>query len=216
MIREAPQSAKCPDDELIIKLERCCCSTKEPTVVRVIASLLCCLVHGTLRRSDAQRTLEIALGRDPRTAKSIMKRMAVLNPWIASRMGFSHCDWDSAWSNTMQSVGMLRFDFLIFQFVCITVFKVIPASYAVVMNFMRVVLCRPRVGMSVYEALQYTLHSWRHICPTLSNQIGPDPLNQEAIDHWKRGSVMPQQYDAMTSSLEIRVEQDILSAVHGG
>ena len=47
-----------------MRLEEACVNDKIPIVLRVIAGLLCLLTHGTLRWSDAQRTLELVLGKD--------------------------------------------------------------------------------------------------------------------------------------------------------
>ena len=41
-------------------------------------------------------------------------------------------------------------------------------------------------------------------------------LEQEAIGHWKKGSAMPQHYDASTNSLEIRAKQQVLNALDNG
>ena len=212
----SPKPAKCPTTELVIKLERCVCSRDEPVVVRVIAGLLCALTHGCLRWSDAQRTMEITLGRDLIYAKSVMKRKSVLTPWIASRTGFSGEDWGEAWFNAMAALGMPGPDFLLFEPVSVVRVKMVPASYSAVINYMRIVLCRPCVGLSVQEALEFSLHSWRHLYPTMSTQLGLDPSQQEAIGHWKKGSTMPLEYDASTNSLEIRAKQHILSSVRKG
>ena len=94
--------------------------------------------------------------------------------------------------------------------------KTIPASYATVMNFMRMVLCRKCVGLTINEALQYSLHSWRHLYPTMGTQLGLADSLQEALGHWKKGSSMPRTYDAMINSMEIRAKQHVFSAVTQG
>ena len=107
-------------------------------------------------------------------------------------------------------------DFLIFEPKSIESVKTIPASYATVMNFMRMVLCRKCVGLTINEALQYSLHSWRHLYPTMGTQLGLADSLQEAIGHWKKGSSMPQTYDAMINSMENRAKQHVFSVVAQG
>jgi hypothetical protein len=172
------------------------------------------LTHGTLRWSDLQRTREISLGRDLIYGKSVMKRKSVLTPWVASRFGFSGKDWGAAWYAALQSVNLPGPDFLLFEPASLTVLRPIPASYSTILNFMRIVLCF--LGLTINQALEYSLHSWRHLYPTLSAQLGLDPAQQEAIGHWNKGSSMPIHYDAMTNSLEIRAKQHVVGSVRKG
>ena len=50
----------------------------------------------------------------------------------------------------------------------------------------------------------------------MSNQLGLPEVEQVAIGHWKKGSAMPQQYDAITNSLETRAKQRVLNALKKG
>ena len=147
-LRDAPKQAKCPPRELVEKIELCCCSKSEPLMVCVVAGLLCCLVHGTLRWSDAQRTCELRLEKDLVMGKAVMKRKSELTPWVATRTGFSKNDWGGAWFEAMQQFGMPGPDFLLFEPQSVCSVKCIPASYSTMMNYMRIVLCRACVGLS--------------------------------------------------------------------
>ena len=89
-----------------------------------------------------------------------------------------------------------------------------PAAYATVVTYSRVVLMR--IGLSAREALRFTLHGYRQVYPTLANQLGLESLEQEAIGHWKKGSAMPQVYDSLNNSLEIRAKQRVLGALARG
>ena len=145
------------------------------------------MTHGALRWSDAQRTFEIKLGKELIYARAIMKRRNTPVPWVASRVGFSGRDWAGPWFAALHKLSMPGPDFLIFEPKSIESVKTIPASYATVMNFMRMVLCRKCVGFTINEALQYSLHSWRHLYPTMGTQLGLADSLQEVIGHWKKG-----------------------------
>ena len=52
--------------------------------------------------------------------------------------------------------------------------------------------------------------------PTMANQLGLPELEQEAIGHWRKGSAMPQHYDALHCSLETKAKDRILTTMAGG
>ena len=214
--RAPPKQAKCPDVELIERIEKCCADESQPVVIRVVAGLLCCLAHGSLRWSDAQRSLELYLGRDMIRARAIMKRRSQLTPWVAARRGFSNVDWGGAWFTCLKKLGMPGPDYLLYEPVSCESVRMVPASYATIVNYMRMVLCSTPVGLAINEAIEYSMHSWRHLYPTMSNQLGLSSDQQEAIGHWKKGSAMPLHYDAEQNSLEIHAKQRVLRAVSNG
>ena len=123
-------------------------------------------------------------------------------------------DWGGAWFKALKSVFLPSPDFLLLEPASLLKFRPFPASYSTIVNFMRIVLFR--VGLSVIQALEFSLHSWRHLYPTLSSQLGLDPAQQEAIGHWNKGSSMPTHYDAMNNSLEIRAKQHIVGSIRKG
>ena len=213
-LRASPVQARCPDLDLIHRLEKFCCSSDEPPTFRVMAGLLLCLTHGCLRWSDAQRSLDIILGRHLVSAKATMKRKDILTPWVASRFGFSGLDWGAAFMDLLAQFGMPGGDFMLLEPTSPTSFGSRPASYTSALNYVHSTLIA--MGLSPGEALSYTFHGFRQLLPTLASQMGLPELEQEAVGHWKKGSSMPQHYDALHSSLETRAKQRILDGVAGG
>ena len=212
--RDAPIKAKCPTVALIKLLEKACCDDACPIVIRIMCGLMCCLTHGVLRWSDFQRSVKFFLGEDLLTAKSTMKRRDILIPWVAARRGFSGTDWASAFTSDMEACGMPGDDFVLLEPCTMYTFERKPATYARVVLWIRTALIH--VGLSSKEAISFTLHGFRQLYPTFSNQLALPALEQEAIGHWKKGSAMPQQYDATTNSLEIRAKQQILQYLENG
>ena len=212
--RDSPIKAQCPSVDLIITLEQYVGNRFEPPVPRIIAGLLLAMTHGVLRWSDIQRSLNLELGRDMLTAKATMKRKDVLTPWVAARRGFSGTDWAESWLCLLAAFGMPGPDFVLLEPTGLESFAQKPASYSKVIIHMRV--CLIRCGLSASEAIMFTLHGWRQLMPTMANQLGLPELEQEAIGHWRKGSAMPQHYDALHCSLETRAKDRILTAMAGG
>ena len=156
------------------------------------------------------------MGPDFLLARAVMKRKHVLTPWAAARGGFSGQDWGASFFKCLKLLDSPGPDFLLFEPISPHGVKRVPASYSKVQNYMRIVLCHKLVGLSVGEALEYTLHSWRHVYPTLGTQLGLEDPQLTALGHWNRGSCMPQHYDALTNSTEIRGKQRVLLAVLTG
>jgi len=212
--RDSPIKAQCPSVDLIITLEQYVGNQFEPPVPRIIAGLLLAMTHGVLRWSDIQRSLSLELGRDMLTAKATMKRKDILTPWVAARRGFSGTDWAESWLCLLAAFGMPGPDFVLLEPTGLESFAQKPATYFKVIIYMRI--CIIRCGMSASEAVLFTLHGWRQLMPTMANQLGLPELEQEAIGHWRKGSAMPQHYDALHCSLETRAKDRILTAMKGG
>ena len=212
--RELPLKAVCPSVDLILKIERACCDKKENPVVRIMCGFLLCLTHGVLRWSDLQRSVQLTLGRDLLMGKAVMKKKDVLTPWVAARRGFSGLDWAKSFMDLLVLFGMPGTDFVLLSPVCADSFGTSPASYATALMFVRMSLIH--IGLTPREALEFTMHGWRQLYPTMSNQLGLPEIEQVAIGHWAKGSAMPQQYDALTNSLETRAKQRILEAMKKG
>ena len=212
--RDSPIKAQAPSVETVKKLEAFVIDKKSPVGLCIIAGILLCMVHGVLRWSDIQRSVDLTLGAQLLFAKATMKRKDTLTPWVASRKGFGGRDWAGPWIKALRSCNMPGTDFVLFQPKSEDTFSVRPASYATVVTYSRVVLMR--IGLSAKEALRFTLHGYRQVYPTLANQLGLESLEQEAIGHWKKGSAMPQVYDTLTNSLEIRAKQRVLGALSRG
>lgn len=51
-------------------------------------------------------------------------------------------------------------------------------------------------GMEAEDAIRYTLHSWRHLLPTMARQLRLSGSEQVEIGHWSIGPAMPKRYDA--------------------
>ena len=212
--REPPAKAKCPSVTLVKKIEEACVDKSNPVVVRIICGLMAVLTHGVLRWSDFQRSVKFFLGKDLLTAKSTMKRRDILIPWVAARRGFSGTDWADAFITDLDNCGMPGSDFVLLEPKSLDSFGMKPASYSSIILYIRTSLIH--IGVSPREAISFSVHGFRQLYPTLSNQLGMPVLEQEAIGHWKKGSAMPQHYDASTNSLEIRAKQQVLNALNHG
>ena len=213
-MRESPIKAQAPSVDMVKKLEAYVIDKSNPVGLRIIGGILLCMVHGVLRWSDIQRSVDLTLGAQLLFAKATMKRKDTLTPWVASYKGFGGCNWAGPWMEALKSRNMPGPDFVLFQPKSEETFSTRPASYATVVTYSRVVLMR--IGLDAKEALRFTLHGYRQVYPTLANQLGLDSLEQEAIGHWKKGSAMPQVYDTLTNSLEIRAKQRVLGALARG
>ena len=210
---EPPKKAKCPSMLMIMAFEEYVCDTSKPVVLRVYAGVCLALVHGTLRWSDFQRTVELHLGEHVLYGKSIMKRRRTLTPWAATRIGFSGLDWGSTFFILLQEHGMPCGDFVVLGYVAYNKFRDAPATFSTMLNTMRLILVKS-LGMSPEEAVEYSLHSWRHWYPTAGKQLRlPDEQNV-AMGHWSHGSNMPSTYDANINSLELAAKQHIVRMVH--
>ena len=65
------------------------------------------------------------------------------------------------------------------------------------------------LGLTPDEAVEYTLHSWRHWYATATKQLKLFTDQQEAIGHWAKGSSMPAEYDMLNNSLEVAAKSYI-------
>jgi len=71
-------------------------------------------------------------------------------------------------------------------------------------------------GMEADVALQFTLHSWRHLLPTAARQLRLSDSDQVEIGHWTTGSAMPRRYDSAACVTELTAKAAILQAMGRG
>lgn len=66
------------------------------------------------------------------------------------------------------------------------------------------------------DALQFTLHSWRHLLPTAARQLRLSESEQFEIGHWRVGSAMPRKYDSAACVTEPTAKAAFLEAIASG
>ncbi len=110
-----------------------------------------------------------------------MKRRDILVPWVAARRGFSGVDWAEQFVSDLEAFGMPGSDFVLLEPKGLESFKQKPASYSSIVFYIRTSLIH--IGVHPKEAIAFSLHGFRQLYPTLSNQLGMPSLEQEAIGH---------------------------------
>jgi hypothetical protein len=183
--------------------------------LRVYAGACCCLAHGVLRWQDLQRSSSLHLTKDALVAVSMMKRKRRPTPWAALRKGFLGTDWAGSWVDALSEAGLPGRDFVLTAASYdMQTFTRRIARYNDGVGLMRALLILS--GMEADVSLRFTLHSWRHLMPTMARQLRPPEHEQVEIGHWSTGSGMPRRYDSAACVTELGAKLSISSAVSGG
>ena len=112
--------------------------------------------------------------------------------WGVTRVGFSNQNWVVKWLEVLRAFNLPRTDFVIlrprlkFNGMTSAIATCDDASSA-----LRSLLASPFVGLSVEQALEFTVHSWRHLYPTAARQLGMADGVTADIGHWSQNSAMP-------------------------
>jgi hypothetical protein len=181
--------------EMVTKMETLV--TDAPTVsLRIFAGMMALLADGVLRWKDVQRCEQLHLTKDALVGTTWrMKKKKVVQPWAALRKGFSGKDWADHFIRVLESCGLPGPDFLVVapqsDFGGFTE-KI--ATHPDALRAMRALLVLS--GLDTASALEFTLHSWRHLYPTCAKQLQLADSMQTEIGHWAQGSSMPQRYDS--------------------
>ena len=184
--------------------------------LKVYAGVMCALGHGVLRWKDLQRSSQLHLTADAIVGVTWqMKRKRVQIPWAALRFGISGDDWAGTWISLMDPHGMPGPDFVVHATTRdFTSFTPRIGGYADGVNAMRALLILS--GMSATCAMQFTLHSWRHLFPTAARQLRLPEHEQVEMGHWATGSSMPRRYDAAACVTELIAKNAVSSAFKSG
>lgn len=183
--------------------------------LRAYAGACCCLAHGVLRWQDLQRSSSLHLTADALVAVPVMKRKRQPAPWAALRQGFLNIDWAGSWVDVLAEAGLPGKDFVLAaaSFDMQTFTRRI-ARYSDGVGLMRALLVLS--GMEAEASLKFTLHSWRHLMPTMARQLRLPEHEQVEIGHWATGSSMPRRYDSTACVTELGAKFTISSAVSNG
>jgi hypothetical protein len=188
-----------------------------PTLpLRCYAGAFCCLAHGVLRWADLQWSWKIHLTIDALIGVCWkMKKKQCQVPWAAIRAGFTHTDWAGHWVAELEEAFLPAEDFVL-RAVSRNGCRFTPrmSCFNDAMAMMRSLLILG--GMEADVALQFTLHSWRHLLPTAARQLRLSDSDQVEIGHWTTGSAMPRRYDSAACVTELTAKAAILEAVGRG
>jgi hypothetical protein len=191
--------------------------TSAPTApLRVYAGVMCVLAHGVLRWRDLQRSEQLHLTSDALVAVTWrMKKKKVQQPWAALRVGLSGFDWAGEWASCLDTHDMPGSDFVVLSVSRdMTRFTSRIGTYSDGVNTLRALLVLD--GMEPREAMQFTLHSWRHLFPTAARQLRLPEHEQVEIGHWVTGSSMPRKYDSAACVTELIAKTAISDAFRSG
>jgi len=152
--------------------------------LQVYAGVMCALAHGVLRWKDLQRSDRLHLTADALVAATWrMKKKKAQQPWAALRIGLSGIDWAGEWISCLEESDMPGEDFVVLSVSRdLTRFTSRIGTYSDGVNTLRALLVLD--GMEPKDALQFTLHSWRHLFPTAARQLR---LRARAGGDWPLG-----------------------------
>ena len=144
-----------------------------------------------------------------------MKRKKVLQPWAALRVGFTGVDWAAAWVDVMAEHDLPGPDFVV-KSLSRNMVKFTPriGTYNDGSSALRALLVFS--GMNAEDALQFTLHSWRHLFPTAGRQLSLPEHEQVEMGHWTTGSAMPRRYDSAACVTELIAKSKVSAAFRAG
>jgi len=190
---------------------------KAPTApLQVYSGVMCALAHGVLRWKDLQRSDRLHLTADALVAVTWrMKKKKVQQPWAALRVGLTGIDWAGEWISCLEENDMPGEDFIVLAVSRdMTRFTPRIGTYGDGVNTLRALLVLD--GMEARDAMQFTLHSWRHLFPTAARQLRLPEHEQVEIGHWATGSSMPRRYDSAACVTELIAKTAITDAFRSG
>ena len=213
--RAPPKPAKCPSVSLIVQIEEFVADSSKDPIHRIIGGVFLTLTHGVLRWADLQNATDVVKAAHAILGKADMKRQGVRS-WVCLLVGISKRDWGTAFWALLQEHNLPADSFFVRKFnSTYSGFLPGPASFTNMLNAVRFFLCHC-IGLSVEDACAITLHSPRHLYPTMSRQMLLSGGEQTDIGHWVKNSNMPDGYDAVCSSVEISAKNKIVWAFQNG
>jgi hypothetical protein len=184
--------------------------------LQVYSGVMCALAHGVLRWKDLQRSDRLHLTADALVAVTWrMKKKKVQQPWAALRIGLTGIDWAGEWVSCLEENDMPGEDFIVLAVSRdMTRFTPRIGTYGDGVNTLRALLVLD--GMEAKDAMQFTLHSWRHLFPTAARQLRLPEHEQVELGHWATGSSMPRRYDSAACVTELIAKTAITDAFRSG
>ena len=216
--RPPPKQARCPSEGLIKQVEHSVLDQSLSPIHRIIGVVILFLAHGVLRWKDLQSSKGIRKMKHAFIGRSYMKKQGNRS-WICLLVGFSCNEWgEEAWA-LLRTYGFPTASYFLAQFnKNYTGFLERAASYSNVLNAVRFYLVKV-LYLTIEDACTYTLHSFRHLYPTMARQMILSNEEQTEIGHWTKPkclSSMPDHYDAISSSVEITAKNKIVWAFQHG
>ena len=216
MILKAPVQARPVPPDSVCALELLVTSG-HTLPIRVFAGVaaLCC--HGVKRWSDVQHVTALSVTDDAllvTTWRSKKKRAPLL--WAALRRGFSNTDWVMAFMLALKEAHLPGPDYLVRRpsrdLKCFTSH---PASWADACRCVQAALVV--TGLSAESACSYTMHSFRHVYPTVANQLGMQPEVISLMGHWATSKdKMASAYDGARTATELLHKSHVCRNVAAG
>ena len=212
---DSPKKATLVPPEVIIQLESFVASSSS-VPIRVFAgvALLCC--HGIKRWGDVQHVSKMVLTDDAlvvTTWRSKKKRFPLT--WAALRRGFSGRDWAAPFLEALASANLPGEDFLVLRpAVNLQSFSAAPAKWADACRAVQAGLvlagCKPE------EAVSFSMHSFRHVYPTMARQLLVPDSVVGVMGSWASRDPMPGHYDSIDCTAELAYKEFVRSNYAAG
>ena len=213
--KQDPMPAHTPTVSMLEDMEKSVWSA--PTgPLRCVAGFICSLAWGCVRFHDCQHVNQMTLTRDSLLCRCYdMKGKKNVETFAVLRVGCTQRDWVEQWLHELNEHGLPGKDFVLLRpSMSATTFTMSVADYTDVNSAMRLLL--QTHGFSVEDSLGWTLHSWRHLLPTMSRQLRHPNAETNEIGHWSLESGMAQRYDGALCCTELLLKADIRKALKDG
>ena len=182
--------------------------TSAPTLpLRIFCGVAALCAHGIKRWGDVQHTNHWKLTEHAIVARTwrSKKRQGSFT-WAALRTGFSDCDWVGPWFEALNEAGLPGEDFLVLRPTAdFKGFTRKPAKWSDACKAVQTALvltgCRPD------EAVSFSMHSFRHVLPTMARQLLVPDSMIATMGGWRSGDPMPGLYDSIAASSELAYKE---------
>ena len=218
-VAETKHQAPALSVDAIVFIEHLVCSA-HTLPLRIFAGIVCLCTHGVKRWADAQHLSRLEESKDallPTTYRSKRKDRPLR--WAALKTGFSavaEADWTVAFLQALAEAELPKQDFLVlrpssdFQS-----FTDHPATRADANQALDALLVLGGLGPEM--ATVYTMHSCRHVYPTLAFQLMFPPAAVTLMGHWSFSTDrMATVYDEHRTSTELAYKANICGNVKLG
>ena len=176
-----------------------------PTLpLQVFAGVCAACVHGIKRWSDLRHCNNIEIAEDCAILTSL-KSDGKTKPftWCIPLVGFGGVNWVVPWATAVTEAGLPGADYLVMR-PSSSFVKFTPsiADWADANRALHALLVC--AGVQVGEVLEYSMHSMRHLGPTVARQLGLDDETVSLMGGWKGRFPMPAHYDSVQCVAELR------------
>ena len=156
----------------------------------------------TWRRKSGQEAGEDSVHGDGPPNGELAVRGGIQHDAVLGRVGFTGCDWGSAWLLELAAAGLPGEDFILkAPNSSGTSFASRIADFSDGQAAMRALLVK--AGMTVKSGMENSCHSWRHFYPSAGAQLDVHPEAVDAMGHWSPGTGMGALYDGMACVSEL-------------